>query len=217
MKTTSEAQIDVLIVDDHQMFIDGVKLLLNNTPNIKVVAEALNGIEALEIVKKQNPHLIITDINMPKMSGTELTKQVKEKYPDIKILVLTMYNDEEIINEILMSEADGYILKNTGRQELLNAINRIIDNGTYYSSEVISKITSNIKEKNIKRESIQLLTERELDILKLICKEYSNKEIAKKLDISLHTVESHRKHIFTKLNVKTVIGLVKKAINNNII
>ena len=141
--------IQILIVDDHQMFLDGLKTLLSKEKNLNIAAEANNGNEALEILAKIPVDLVITDINMPVMSGTELTKQIKKVYPKIKVLVLTMYNDREIIHEIVMTEAEGYILKNSNKKELLNAINRIIDHGTYYSNEVISIMTENyvVKEK----------------------------------------------------------------------
>ena len=141
--------IQILIVDDHQMFLDGLKTLLSKEKNLNIAAEANNGNEALEILAKIPVDLVITDINMPVMSGTELTKQIKKVYPKIKVLVLTMYNDREIIHEIVMTEAEGYILKNSNKKELLNAINRIIDHVTYYSNEVISIMTENyvVKEK----------------------------------------------------------------------
>lgn len=212
--------IRILIADDHAMFIDGIKSLLRKEENIQVVAEAANGHEALEILESNGIDMLITDISMPNMSGTELAKKVKEDYPDVKVLVLTMYNDREIINEILISEAEGYILKNTGKQELLKAITRIAEGSTYYSNEVMEIVMENIKDGNNRHEQderVKELTQRELEILQLICEELSTAEIAEKLFISPRTVETHRKHILQKTQVKTIVGLIKFAINNKLV
>ena len=212
--------IQILIADDHAMFIDGIKSLLRREEQIQVAGEAKDGKEALEILAKGGVDILITDISMPNMSGTELTKQVKEHYPEVKVLVLTMYNDREIINEILVAEAEGYILKNTGRQELLKAINRIAEGSTYYSNEVMEIVMENIKGSNKRAEEderVKELTQRELEILQLICEELSTAEIAERLYISPRTVETHRKHILQKTQVKTIVGLIKFAINNNLV
>lgn len=212
--------VRVMIVDDHAMFIDGIKSLLRKEEHINVVSEANSAEEALVLLEKEQLDLLITDISMPGMSGTELAKIVKERYPDIKILVLTMYNDREIINEILLAEAEGYILKNTGKQELLKAIARITDGGTFYSNEVMEIVLENIKDGNGRHEldeKVKELTQRELEILKLICEEFSTAEIASRLYISPRTVETHRKHILQKTQVKTIVGLIKFAIYNKIV
>jgi len=208
--------IRVLIADDHQMFIDGLKALLRREKNIQIIGEVSNGIQAMEFIRKNQPDLLITDISMPGMSGVELTREVKLHFPEIKILVLTMYNDREIVGEILMSEAEGYILKNTGRQELSNAINRIIDNSTYYSNEVLNIMMTRMKkQKNIEKNTAQL-TPREIEIIKLIMEELSSEEIADKLFISKRTVDTHRKNIIQKTNTRTLVGLLKFAIENNL-
>ena len=208
--------IQILIVDDHQMFLDGLKTLLSKEKNLNIAAEANNGNEALEILAKIPVDLVITDINMPVMSGTELTKQIKKVYTKIKVLVLTMYNDREIIHEIVMTEAEGYILKNSNKKELLNAINRIIDHGTYYSNEVISIMTENYVVKEKIRNRTQGLSTREKEIIALICQELTSAEIAEKLFISPLTVETHRRNILRKSNSKTIVGLIKFAIDNKL-
>ena len=153
---------------------------------------------------------------MPEFSGIELTKKVKTDYPDTKVLVLTMYNDVEIVHEILVTEAEGYILKNSDKKELINAIDRIMGNGTYYSNEVLTLMTENyiIKEKT--REKIQVLSHREMEILSLICQEMTSMEIAEKLFISPLTVETHRKNIMRKTKSKTIVGLIKFALENKL-
>lgn len=208
--------IKTLLVDDHQMFLDGIKTMLSKEKNIEVVAEANNGRQALEKLAEVTADLVITDINMPEMSGTELTKRIKESYPRVKVLVLTMYNDREIIHEIVMTEAEGYILKNSDKKELINAINRITDHGTYYSNEVISIMTENYVKKEKIRDKTHELSSREKEIIALICQELTTAEIAERLFLSPLTVETHRKNILRKTNSKTLVGLIKFAIDNKL-
>jgi len=214
MENTNNS-IKILLVDDHQLFLDGIKLVLRKAKNLIINGEAHNGIEALQFLKKNEIDLMITDVNMPEMSGTELTKKVKELYPEIKVLVLTQSDEKSVINQIIQSEAEGYLLKKIEKKELIFAINKIINNGSYYCNEMAEIMMQNLKSKkhNIIQEE---LTEREKEILKLICMEYSTLEIAEKLFISDRTVDSHRANILRKTKVKTVIGLVKYAIENNI-
>jgi DNA-binding NarL/FixJ family response regulator len=210
--------LKVLITDDHQMLIDGIKSLLRKEKNIQIVAEANSGKDALDILRKRNDiNLLITDINMPEMSGTELVKIVKKDFPEIKVLVLTMYNDPAIVNEILMVEAEGFILKNTGKQELINAIYKIADNGTYYSNEVMSVMMKDIKRQTSINEKTKTLSPREVEIIKLIVQELTTNQIAEKLFISPRTVDTHRKNILQKINTKTLVGLIKFAFENKLV
>lgn len=211
-----KATLKVVIVDDHQMFLDGLKTLLVKNTSIEIVGEALNGLEALELIRSQHVDLVLTDINMPKMSGTELAKAIKKEKPEIKILILSMYNDREIIHEIVMTEAEGYILKNANKQELLNALTRIESGGTYYSNEVMEIITESYVAKQKTQEKTKELTKREIEIIQLICQEHSTPEIAEQLFISPLTVETHRKNILKKTKARTIVGLIKFAIENRI-
>lgn len=207
----------LLIVDDHQMFIDGIKSILRKQNEFQVVAEALDGYAAMDILNKQVIDIVISDISMPGMSGIELTKKVKELYPNIKIIIVSMHNDKSIVSEIIMAEAEGYILKNTGKQELLEALNKVANHGTYFSNEILTiMMQSVIPEKKI-AEEIRQLSEREIEILKLIAEEYSSEQIAEKLFISKRTVDTHRINILTKTNSKTLVGLIKYAVRNNLI
>ncbi|MBA3681431.1 MAG: response regulator transcription factor [Bacteroidetes bacterium] len=212
-----DKELKIVIADDHQMFIDGIRSLLKKEVQLNFVHEALNGEDAFSYLSKNEVNLLITDISMPGMSGTELTKKVKAEFSDIKVLVLTMFNDPAIINDILQSEAEGYILKNTGKQELLSAINKIMDDGTYYSNEVMNLMLKHNKKKSILTETKEELTARELEILKLVCEELTTAAIAEKLFISPRTVETHRKNIIEKTKVKTIVGLIKYAFENNLI
>jgi DNA-binding NarL/FixJ family response regulator len=211
-------ELRIVIVDDHQMFIDGVRSLLRKESNLIFVHEANRAEDMLAYISAHSGEidLLITDISMPGMTGTELTKKVKAQFPHIMVLVLTMYNDPAILNEILQSEAEGYILKNTGRQELVNAIGKIMDNGTYYSNEVINLMKSHNR-KTAQGDGKEELTSREVEILKLVCEEYTTADIAEKLFISPHTVDTHRKNILKKSGHKTIVGLIKYAFENNIL
>lgn len=210
-------KIKILIADDHQMFIDGLKALLQPEKNLEVIAQALRGDEAFEILCNENIDLLITDISMPGITGIELTKKVKEKFPDVPVLVLSMYNDREIVSEILLAEADGYILKNTSKQELLNAIYKLADHGTYYSNEILSIMLEKVKKEKKQENEINLLSPREVEIIKLIMQEYSSEQIAEKLSIRKSTVDTHRKNIFEKSQIKTLVGLCKFAFRNHLI
>lgn len=208
----------ILIVDDHQMFIDGIQSLLIGQSKYEITHEANNGYDALDLIDDHSFDILISDLSMPEMHGTELVRKVKEKYPNIKILVLSMYNNRETVSEILMAEAEGYILKNTGKKELLTALDRITDGSTFYSREVIANLFGNApKEKKENVVPIQSLTGRELEILQLITKEYSSEEIANTLFISKRTVDTHRKHILKKTKSKTIVGLIKYAFRNSLV
>ena len=214
---TIKQPLDILIVEDHQLFIDGMKLILKQNKRINKIYEALNGKAALEIIKEQKIDLVITDVNMPEMSGLELTRIIKSDYPNIKIMVLSMYNNKEMVRDIFDTEAEGYILKNTGKLELDNTINKIADGGTYYSNDVLSVMMEDYKNEKTEKAVIQDLSDRELEILKLICQEFTTTEIAERLFISHYTVETHRRHMLQKTCSKNVVGLIKYAIKCNLI
>ncbi len=217
MTTYGKEEIRILIADDHQMFIDGIKSLLRKDKRFVFVKEALNGAEAFDFISSNEVDLVITDISMPGMSGTELTKKIKQDFPNVKVLVLSMFKEKSIINEIVKAEAEGYILKNTGREELVSAIEKIVDNGTYYSHEVLSQLILKNSKVQKKSEFNTSLTERELEIIRLIAEELTTAEIADKLCISPRTVDTHRKNILEKTNSKTIVGLMKFIFENGIL
>jgi DNA-binding NarL/FixJ family response regulator len=154
---------------------------------------------------------------MPKMNGIELTQAIKAHNPDIKILVLSMYNDIEIVHQIISAEADGYILKNTGKQELMEAIGHIMNGGSFYSKEVVNILSAKQPKKIVSNQEELELTPRELEIIKLICEENSNHQIAEQLFISQRTVETHRKNINAKTKTHTALGLIKFAYNHGLV
>lgn len=209
--------INILIADDHQMVIDGLKMMLENQ-NYHVVSEANNGQEAIDLINV-SPHkynLVLTDISMPLLSGTELCKMVKAQFPHIQVLILSMYNNAQAVKEAVLAEADGYILKNSGRSELLQALHRITNGGTYFSQDIVPIIYGQYQKQKVQDEKLNVLSPREKEILSLIVKELTSEEIAEKLFISKKTVDNHRQHLFVKCNCKSTVGLVKYAIANGL-
>lgn len=214
----NQEKINILLVDDHQMMIDGIKNLLSKESTCNIVDEANNGQVAYEKIASnpENFDLILTDISMPLLSGTELCKMIKSEFPHIQVLILSMYNNSTAVKEAVLAEADGYILKNAGKDELLNAIHRISNGGTYFSQDIIPLIYNQYHKEKIQNEQLSLLTTREREILSLIVKEMTSEEIGETLFISKKTVDNHRQHILEKTGCKSTVGLVKFAIKYEI-
>jgi DNA-binding NarL/FixJ family response regulator len=207
----------ILIADDHQLFLDGLKLILRNQPAFQIVTEALNGEQVLDILSKEKIDLAVLDLNMPGMQGIDLVKTVKQKFPETKLLVITMHHEQEIISEILLAEAEGYVLKNSGKRELTDAITDILNGKTHYEKEVLDLMLQKVKTEKKTEKLKKNLTERELEILSLIVQEFTSKEIAEKLFISKQTVDTHRLNIMHKTGVKTLVGLIRYAIQMGMI
>lgn len=207
-------KINILLADDHQMMIDGIKDMLAKDDNYVVVAEANNGQVAYEMLaaRPEKFDLLLTDISMPLLSGTALCKMVKSEFPHIQVLILSMYNNATAVQEAVFAEADGYILKNAGRDELLKAVHRIVNGGTYFSQDIVSLIYKQYHREKIQNEQLGQLSAREKEVLSLIVKEYTSEEIAEKLFLSKKTVDNHRQHILEKTGCKSTVGLVKFAI-----
>ena len=213
-----QTKTNILIADDHQLVIDGIKSMLVAETQYVFKNEANNGQQALEIIKV-NPfdfQLLITDVSMPLLGGIELCKIIKTEYPHIKVLILSMHNSVSVIKDALAAEADGYMLKNTGQSELINGIDRIIGNGTYFSQDILPIILNQFqKEKTILAKPI--LTQREKEVLELIVQEFTSKEIAEKLFISKQTIDSHRINIMQKTDCQNLVGLIKFAIHSGLV
>ena len=209
-------KINVAIVDDHQIVIDGITSLLDGHSTIFIAATNTSATEMLKILGQQKIDILLTDIMMPGMNGQELAKQVKGKFPEIKILALSMSGQGHTVNQMIEdADISGYVLKNIGKQELIHAIEKIANGGIYFSEEVLNELQhfSNMKKENEETN----LTTREIEIIKLIEKECSNKDIAAQLFISERTVETHRKNIFRKTKTNSVIGLIKYAYEHKLI
>lgn len=215
---TAESIFSIIIADDHQLVIDGIKSMLLQDKHFTIAGEASNGQQALNEITL-NPtkfNLLITDISMPLLSGIDLCKAVKQQYPDIKVLILSMYNSISVVKEAIAAEADGYILKNTGKDEFLTALHRIEDGGTYFSQDILPILYNQFQKEKKQEEELAELSAREKEILSLIVKEKTSEEIAQQLFISKKTVDNHRANILEKTGCKTTIGLVKYAIKNGL-
>lgn len=214
---SAESACRLVLVDDHQMFLDGLEMILSSQPDFKIAGTALNGWQALSIIEEQKPDVVLTDLNMPEMDGLELVKLLKQKFPEIKVLVLSMMNDKETVSSIMEVEAEGFILKNSNKADLINAVKSVYTGDTYYSNEILSIMMSRYQKRMRQVEAKKLLTERELEILQLVAEEMTSEKIAEKLFISPRTVETHRKNILAKTQSNTLIGLIKFAVKNDLI
>lgn len=214
-------KIKILLADDHQMFLDGLSSLLSQLREVQIIAAVNSGAEALEKLNLLKPDLVIVDMNMPVMSGLETTRMIRKKYPHIKILGLTMDNDLETVTGMLEAGAAGYILKNTGKAELEQAIKQVMKGEPYLSQSVSAKLAQNLlqnfQQKKEEESELGSLTERELEILKMIAHEHSNTEIAELLFISPKTVETHRKNLMRKIGVRNSLGVYKFAVKHRLI
>lgn len=207
-----QSKITVAIVDDHQLFRSGLQFILGNEPDIDVIIEASNGKLFLSYLDNLKPDVVLMDINMPEMDGIETSKRAIEKYPDLNILVLSMYSDIDYYNTMIDIGVKGFILKDIENKELANAIRKIHNGGNYFSQELLLRLIKNKPDEN----QIEL-TKREKEVLELICQGYSNQEISEKLFISQRTVERHRSSLLNKTNSKNSISLVIYSIKNNLV
>ncbi len=216
-------RIKILLADDHQLILDGINLLLKDAPDIDIVDEANHGDEVLDVLNRRKIDVILMDINMPVKDGITTTREVKQLYPDVKVLALTMVKEGPIITKMLDAGASGYILKNTSKDELISAIRKVANGSKYFSSDVSEEMMNNFaatKEKmKVANATIQKdhLTAREIEIIKLIVEGYSNAEIAEKLIRSPRTIDTHRTNIMKKINVHNIAGLIKYAMANGLI
>jgi len=205
-------QISVLIADDHTIVRSGVRILLEAEPDIRVVGEALNGIEALELAESLQPDIVLMDITMPEMDGLEATRQLKARYPHINVLVLTMHRSDEYFFEMLKAGASGYILKGAKTSELINAIHIVQQGEVFLYPSMTQKLVKGYLELvNWEDEDEPSLSPREKEIFRLLAEGYSNKEIADELVISSSTVHSHRSNIMDKLGLNNRRELIQYA------
>ncbi|HBG71015.1 MAG: hypothetical protein A2W93_03065 [Bacteroidetes bacterium GWF2_43_63] len=207
--------IRLIIADDHEIFRKGLRIILNELDEVKVIAEAQNGNEVFEILKHQKADLILMDIRMPVMDGIEATRKMTEKYPEIKVIALTMFEEISYFNQMIEAGAQGFLLKKTNKDELQRAINQVIEGENYFSEEFISNV--NRTQRPASRIAGIELTDREQEVLELICKGMSNAEISKFLGVSARTVDGHRAHLLEKTGAKNSPHLVMFAIKNGLI
>ncbi|MBA7570168.1 Transcriptional regulatory protein DegU [subsurface metagenome] len=206
------AKIQVAIADDHQLFRNGLKFIIENEDDMEVVIEASNGRQFLDFLKNLKPEVVLMDINMPEMDGVETTRKALEVFPDLYVLVLSMYGEIEYYNTMIDIGVKGFILKDIDNNELADAIRKVHSGGNYFSQELLLKLIKNKPEEG----GIDL-TRREKEVLELICKGYSNQQISEELFISQRTVERHRSSLLFKTDSKNSISLVIFAIKNNLV
>ena len=213
--------IHILIADDHAMFADGIASILKNEDALKVVGTCIDGPSTIEFLKKNKVDILLLDVNLPGMSGIDVCKKVTSHFKETKVLAISMFNEESFVSEILNNGAMGYILKNTGRDELLKAIDTVLSGKSYFSDDVTQTIMKGLMKqrtasKQTKRE-LPKISRREREVLELIMKEHTTQEIADQLFISLKTVESHRSNLLAKLNARNTAGLVRIAMEYNLL
>ena len=211
-------EIKILVADDHDLIREGVKSLLESEEDIKVILEVNNGQEVIEQVDLiPEVDIVLMDINMPVIDGIEATRRIKDSHPEVGVLILSTYNKREFIKNLVSSGADGYILKNSGKASLIRAIRAIASGGSYYDMEITKTMMSTEFMGGYDSNIDVDLSDREKEVIKLIAEEYSTSQIAEKLFISRHTVDSHRKNVLSKLDVKNVAGIIKYAIQTGIV
>lgn len=210
-----------MTVDNHPLILEGIRVRLSGVKELKIVAEAGNGKEALALLEKIHVDVILMDVDMPVMNGFDAARAILLQFQSIKIIALTMFDEKSIIQKMLESGASGYLLKNVKKEELIAAILTVMQGNSYYSSEIYTamaqKTIDSMTTKITKQKLSVPLSPREIEILKLVADGLTTNEIAKKLFISAKTVETHRAHLLSKINVRNIAGLIKFAIQNGLV
>jgi|ERR1035437_884697 DNA-binding NarL/FixJ family response regulator len=212
-------KIKIAVVDDHQLFRKGIITLLGEFKELEIIIEAANGQELVTALEKEQPDVILLDLEMPIMDGIDTTIYVRKKYPDIKIIILTMHDDESFTTHLIKKGANAFLLKDSDIEIVVDAIYVVMDTGYYLDDRFSNAMIKNlVKSQNIKPSFNKInLTEKEKEIITMICKEYTNKEISEKRLISLRTVESHRNFIMQKIGARNTAGIVMYAVKNNLV
>jgi DNA-binding NarL/FixJ family response regulator len=212
--------IRIIIADDHEVYRDGLKLMLSKEKAYAIVGEAENGLELINLAKESSPDIILTDIKMPKMDGIEAARRIHAQNEMTGIIALSMFNEESLVIDMLEAGAMGYLLKSSDKSEIIDAINMVYHNHPYYCKSTSARLAITITESKFnpykRDQNSSIFTTKELEIIRLICEEYSAKEIGDKLFHSTRTVEGYRSKILDKMNVKNTAGIVIYAIKNGI-
>ena len=211
--------IRIVLADDHEIFRDGFSVMLKKQTQFKLVGEASNGTELIEVTEKLMPDVIITDIKMPKLDGIEATRIITSKFPGIYIIALSMFDDDNLIIDMLEAGARGYLLKSAHKNEIFDAIRSVYNNETYYCKSTSGKLIQMIAQSRFnphKQTPKPLFSQNEIEVIKMICQEASNKEIASRLFLSTRTIEGYRERIQERIKAKNTAGIVIYAIKNGI-
>jgi len=215
-----ENKLSIVLADDHTILREGLRALLSADPKFEIVAEAEDGRQAVRCVEKLGPDLLLMDLSMPRMSGIDAISEIKKRYPETKIIALTVHKTEEYLLTTLQAGADGYVLKDATHDELVMAIHNVMAGKPYLSPGISEKIIEGYlegKEGSLSLSSWQKLSQREREVLKLIAEGYKNKEIAEELCISLKTVEKHRANLMKKLDLHNAAGLTVYAVEKGLV
>lgn len=206
----------ILLVDDHQLVIDGLRGFIEELESVIVIGEANNGQDAITYAGVLSPDLILMDIDMPILSGIQATQEIKKTHPNVKIIIISMHNEKGLIKKLISFGADGYLLKNSPKKEVVEAVQLVLNGGKYFSEDVLLSLE---KKKVVFDDSDEItqLTDREIEIIRLVADGLTNKEIGEQLFISHRTVDTHRTNLMKKLEVTNVAGLIRFAFNNKII
>lgn len=213
------APVNVLIADDHELYREGFRVMLKKNTDFFLMGEAENGQELVKLAGVLRPDIIITDIKMPVMDGIEATRILKTSYPQIGVIAISMFDDENLIVDMMEAGARGYLLKNAHKNEIFDAIRTVHEDKTYYchhTSAKLAKMLASSKFNPYKKAKKAEFTEKELEVIQLICQELSNKEIASKMFLSTRTIEGYRQDIQDKMDVKNVAGIVIYAIKHGL-
>ncbi len=212
--------IRIVLADDHEIFRDGFRVMLKRQTSVELVGEAADGEELINLVRQVYPDVIITDIKMPNMDGVQATKLLTKEFPDIGIISLSMFDEENLIIDMLEAGAKGYLLKNAHKNEIIAAVEAVYNKQTYYCNHTSRKLTKMIAESSFnphKRTGKSAeFSEKEINVIRFICQEMSNKEIASQLNLSVRTIEGYREKIQEKINARNTAGIVVYAIKNRI-
>jgi DNA-binding NarL/FixJ family response regulator len=215
-----EEKINLLIVDDHKIFRDGLKLLLDHFPFVGEVTEASNGKEFLEMLEKNMPDIVLMDINMPVMGGIEATRKAMEKYPGLKVIVLTTFHDEDYVEQMMLVGVEGYMLKRSNPEEFESALLRVYNGGNYFSDEIVKTVAKNLqklRDEAVRKSSMPSFTPREKEVLDLICQGYNNEQIAEMIHVSSKTIEKHKSNLFQKTDTNNTVNLIIYAFKNELV
>jgi len=210
-------KIKIILVDDHQMFREGLKFVLNQIPEFEILGTASNGQEYLDLLEEGLPDVVIMDIGMPVMDGIEATEKTREKYPGINVIALSMFSDQEYYHKMVAAGVKGFLIKEAGIDELEKAIKTIHTGNAYFSQELLRNIIVTMSNPKVTgRDSFQL-TKREEEVLQMICKGHTTKEISELLFISQKTVEGHKTNLLSKTNSKNTLNLMLYALKNKLV
>jgi len=214
----AEKNINIIIVDDHEIFRNGLKMVLNRLKYVNILAEASNGKEFLELLPDHHPDIVLMDIEMPVMNGIEATEKAMKEYPGLKIIALTMFNDDEYIQSMIDAGVKGFLIKNIKKDILDRALQEVNNGGNYYSQELMQFFTRRLTKEDDKSKEDELnITKREKEILQLMAEGMNNKEIADSLFVSERTIIGHKSNLLAKSGCKNTIGLLAYAIKNKLV